>query len=145
MKGSQLFRTMYIADWCHFFFFFFFFVSQIHFCFVCLLNWSFHEKTHLGPDGTRLKQNIQARLKILLKHAGPMVYGNITERNRFIDKRWMKRRPRIFPTNQVEKFYCQPLGPKKYCLLITLLSNLVDEMYFCANIHRTLKQKLLFP
>ena len=45
--------------------------------FVCLFNQSLHAETHLGPDGTRLKQNAQARLKSLHKHAGQLVYGNI--------------------------------------------------------------------
>ena len=30
--------------------------------FVCLFNWSLHAETRLGPVGTRLEQNAQARL-----------------------------------------------------------------------------------
>ena len=45
-------------------------------------------KTHLGPDGTRLKQNAQARLKSLYKHADQLVYENVKKlRNRFEDMR----------------------------------------------------------
>ena len=44
---------------------------------VCLFNRSLRAETHLGPDGTRLKQNAQARLKSLYKHAGQLVYGNV--------------------------------------------------------------------
>ena len=45
--------------------------------FLYMFNWSLRADTHLGPDGTRLKQNAQARLKILYKHAGQLVYGNV--------------------------------------------------------------------
>ena len=45
--------------------------------FVSLFNGSLCTETHLGPDGTRLKQNAQARLKSLYKHAGQLVYGNV--------------------------------------------------------------------
>ena len=45
--------------------------------FVCLFNRSLRTETHLGPDGTRLKQNAQARLKSLYKHAGQLVCGNV--------------------------------------------------------------------
>ena len=49
-----------------------------------LFNRLLHAETHLGPDGTRLEQNAQARLKSLYKHAGQLVYGNWKrERNRF--------------------------------------------------------------
>ena len=49
--------------------------------FVCLIVCLFvypvapSRDTHLGPDG--LKQNAQARLKSLYKHAGQFVYGNV--------------------------------------------------------------------
>ena len=33
----------------------------------------------VGPDGTRFEQNAQARLKILYKHAGQLVDGNVKE------------------------------------------------------------------
>ena len=45
--------------------------------FVCLFNRSLRAETHLGPDGTGLEQNAQARLKSLHKHAGQLVYGNV--------------------------------------------------------------------
>ena len=45
--------------------------------FVCLFNRSLRTETHLGPDGTRLKQNAQAKLKSLYKHAGQLVCGNV--------------------------------------------------------------------
>ena len=38
--------------------------------FVCLFNRSLRAETHLGPDGTKLEQNAQARLESLFKHAG---------------------------------------------------------------------------
>ena len=41
-----------------------------------LFKWLLHVETHLGPDGTRLTQNAQARLKSVYKHAGQLVYGN---------------------------------------------------------------------
>ena len=44
--------------------------------FVCLFNRSLRAETHLGPDGTRLEQNTQARRKSLYKHAGQLVCGN---------------------------------------------------------------------
>ena len=76
------------------------------------LNQSLRAEAHLGPNGTRLEQNAQARLKSLYKHAGQLVYENVKKetRNRFEDTRWKKRRPRPLPTNQVEQFYCQSLG-----------------------------------
>ena len=53
-----------------------------------MFNWSLRAETHLGPDGTRLKQNAQAWLKSLYKHAGQLVYENIKKlRNRFEDMR----------------------------------------------------------
>ena len=45
--------------------------------YVCLFNRSLRAETHLGPDGTRLKQDAQARLKSLYKHAGQLVFGNV--------------------------------------------------------------------
>ena len=52
--------------------------------FVCLFNRLLRAEKHLGPDGTRLKQNAQARLKSLYKHAGQLVYENVKKlRNRF--------------------------------------------------------------
>ena len=45
--------------------------------FVCLFNRLLRAETHLGADGTRLKQNAQARPKSLYKHAGQLVYENI--------------------------------------------------------------------
>ena len=60
----------------------------------CLFNRLLRAETHLGPDGTRLKQNAQARLKSLYKHAGRLVYENVEKlRNRYEDIRWRKRRP----------------------------------------------------
>ena len=41
--------------------------------YVCLFNQSLRAETHLGPDGTRLEQSAQARLKSLYKHAGQLV------------------------------------------------------------------------
>ena len=40
------------------------FENMLNFEFVCLFNQSLHAETHLGPDGTRLKQNAQARVKV---------------------------------------------------------------------------------
>ena len=34
-------------------------------------------ETHLGPNGSRLEQNAQARLK-KHEHAGQLAYGNVT-------------------------------------------------------------------
>ena len=52
--------------------------------FVCLFNRLLRAETHLGPDGTRLKQNAQARLQSLYKHAGQLVYENVKKlRNSF--------------------------------------------------------------
>ena len=42
-----------------------------------LFNRSLRANTHLGPDGTRLEQNAQARLKRLCKHAGQLLYENL--------------------------------------------------------------------
>ena len=39
-----------------------------------LFNRLLRAETHLGPDGTRFKQNAQAIS--LYKHAGQLVYGN---------------------------------------------------------------------
>ena len=44
---------------------------------VCLFNRSLRMETHLGPDGSRLEQSAQARLKSLCKHAGQLVYENV--------------------------------------------------------------------
>ena len=56
--------------------------------FVCLFNQSLHAETHLGPDGTRLKQNAQARLKSLHKHAGqPGLWKYKDSETRFEDMR----------------------------------------------------------
>ena len=44
---------------------------------VCLFNRLLRAETHLGPDGTRLEQNAQARLKSLYKHAGQLVYETV--------------------------------------------------------------------
>ena len=60
--------------------------------FVCLFNRSLHVETHLGSDGIRLEY-AEAGLKSLNRHAGQLVYGNVSERNRFEVKRWRKRRP----------------------------------------------------
>ena len=51
-----------------------------------LFTWSLRMETHLGPDGTRLEQNAQARLKSLFKYAGQLVNGML-EGNRFKDMR----------------------------------------------------------
>ena len=45
--------------------------------FVCLFNRSLRTETHLGPDGTRLKRNVQARLKSLYKACWPIGLGNV--------------------------------------------------------------------
>ena len=50
--------------------------------FVCLFNRSLRAETHLGPDGTRLKQNAQARLKRVYKHAGQLVYEDIKKKKK---------------------------------------------------------------
>ena len=42
-----------------------------------MFNRSLRAETHLGPGGTRLEQNAQARLKSLYKHAGQLVYENV--------------------------------------------------------------------
>ena len=64
-------------------------------------------ETHLGPDGTRLKQNAQARLKSLYKHAGELVYGKV-KRERETDWRYeMKEKKTMATTNQVEQFWYQ--------------------------------------
>ena len=45
-----------------------------------MLNRTLHAETHLGPDGTKLKQNAQAGLKAHkrpFEHVGHVVYGNI--------------------------------------------------------------------
>ena len=60
-------------------------VVHLHFL---LFNRLLRAETHLGSDGTRLKQNAQARLKSLYKHAGQLVYENVKKlRNRFEDMR----------------------------------------------------------
>ena len=43
--------------------------------FICLFNRSLRAETHLGPDGTRLEQNAQVRLKSLGWPNG--LYGNV--------------------------------------------------------------------
>ena len=58
---------------------------------VCLFNWQPRAETHLGPDGTRLKQNAQARLKACWP-SGSMEIQR--ERNRSEHKRWRKRNPK---------------------------------------------------
>ena len=74
----------------------------------------FCAETHLGPDGTRLKQNAQARLKSLCKHAGQLVYENVKKlRNRFEDMRWRKRRPRPLRTNQVGTSLLSAFGTRE--------------------------------
>ena len=52
-------------------------ISDCNCLFVSMFNWSLRAETHLGPDGTRLEQNAQARLKSLYKLAGQLVYGNV--------------------------------------------------------------------
>ena len=105
---------------------------EIYCLFVCLFNRSLRAETHLGPDGTRLKQNAQTRLKSQYKHAGQLVYENIKKlRNRFEDMRWRKRRPWPLPTNQVEQFYRQRLGQEKGDSLSILLQ--ISSRY-CNNI-----------
>ncbi len=42
---------------------------------------SIRADTHLGPDGTRLKHNAQAKIRSLYKHAGLVVYENMRETN----------------------------------------------------------------
>ena len=54
-------------------------------------------ETHLGPDGTRLKRNAQARLKSLYKHAGQLVYYGKRERNRFEDKEMKEKKTTATP------------------------------------------------
>ena len=49
------------------------FAATIVHAIVSLFNGSLRVETHLGPDGTRLKQNVQAKLKSLYKHAGQLV------------------------------------------------------------------------
>ena len=44
--------------------------------FVCLFTCLLHAKTHLGPDGTRLKKMLKQGFKSLYKYAGLVVYGN---------------------------------------------------------------------
>ena len=44
---------------------------------VCLTGRSAQCGDTMGPDGTRLEQNAQTRLKSLYKHAGQLVYGNV--------------------------------------------------------------------
>ena len=56
--------------------------------FVCLFNRSLRVATYLGPDGTRLEQNAQGRLKGLYKHAGKLVYGNVTRKRETDLKIW---------------------------------------------------------
>ena len=67
---------------------------------------SYRAETHLGPDGTRLEQNAQARLKSLyIKGCWPICLRKCKEREKQIeDVRWRKRRPWPVPTNQVEQF-----------------------------------------
>ena len=48
-----------------------------------LSNRLLHTETHLGPDGTRLKQNVQVRLQSLYKHAGQLVYVNVKRETDF--------------------------------------------------------------
>ena len=45
--------------------------------FCCLFSRSLRAETHLGPDGTRLKQYAQAILESLYKHAGQLVHENV--------------------------------------------------------------------
>ena len=71
--------------------------------YVCLFNRSLRAETHLGPDGTRLEQNAQARLKSLSMLANWSMEIK-RERNRFEDMGWRKRRPWSHPTNQVKQF-----------------------------------------
>ena len=42
-------------------------------CQLLKVLWSLLVEIHLGPDGTRLKQNVQARLKSLYKQAGQFI------------------------------------------------------------------------
>ncbi len=62
---------------------------------------SVHLDTHTYPNGTRLVQNAQARLRSLdmYKHPVLMVYENI--RQRFIDQKENKT-TYPFPTNQIK-------------------------------------------
>ena len=53
--GIYVFSMICVSKTCYFNLFFFFF--------FCLFKWSLRAGTHLGPDGTRLEQNAQARLK----------------------------------------------------------------------------------
>ena len=72
--------------------------------FVCLLNGSLLMETLVltwGPDGTRLKQNVQDRLKGLQSMLAKWSMVIKRRRNRLEDKRWSKRRHWPLPTNQV--------------------------------------------
>ena len=89
--------------------------------FFCLTGHSVQTHTCLGPDGTRLEQNTQARLKSLYKHAGQLVFENVKKETDLKIMRWRKRRPLPLPKNQVEQYYCQPLGQEKGDFLSNLI------------------------
>ena len=88
----------------------------------CLFNRSLRVETHLGPDGTRLEQNAQTRLKSLYKHGGQLVYGNVKgetdlkvwdegkkdhghsqqiKLNKFIISLWDKRKEILYPISSI--------------------------------------------
>ena len=64
---------------------------------------SLRAETHLGPDGTRLEQNAQARLKSLYKHAGHHWSMKIKEkRKRFEDTYEMKVKKTMATPNKIQ-------------------------------------------
>ena len=73
--------------------------------FICLTSRSVRRQTWvLTPDGTRLEQNAQARLKSLYKHAGQLVYGYVkrekqTWRYEMKEKKTMATPNKSFQTN----------------------------------------------
>ena len=65
----------------------FLFVCLLGCLFVCLFNRSLLAETHLDLDGTRLKQNVQARLQAYKAACWPSGLLKYKERNRFEKKR----------------------------------------------------------
>ena len=97
---------------CSVFVLFFFYLFSLQEAFVCLTGCSvrWHTWVLMGPDSNK---KLKPDYKSMYKHAGWVVFENKESRNRFEVKKWRKRRPLPLPTNQVEQFFCQPLGQEK--------------------------------
>ena len=122
------------------------FVSLFDWLPVCLfvLTGRSMRRHTLSPDGTKLEQNAQTRLKIL--HKACFLIGQWTcyrERNIIDDIRRRKIRPWPLPTNLVEQFQYHLLGQAKeesfsfYHVFIQTWNTFSVEEYVACWIRQT--------